>query len=97
MVSSNLSASDFGCGCGCGCCDFELPPKFFNELALDSESAYLIMSAIIAPYQYNANRKYQQHSLLPLTLLSQFINPAAIDWMQKESDLFTLLFIHDNF
>jgi hypothetical protein len=28
---------------------------------------------------------------LPLTLLSQFINPAAIDWMQKESDLFTLL------
>jgi hypothetical protein len=35
--------------------------------------------------------KYQQHSLLPLTLLSQFINPAAIDWMQKESDLFTLL------
>jgi integrating conjugative element relaxase (TIGR03760 family) len=42
-------------------------------------------------YQYNANRKYQQHSLLPLTLLSQFINPAAIDWMQKESDLFTLL------
>jgi hypothetical protein len=33
----------------------------------------------------------KQHSLLPLTLLSQFINPAAIDWMQKESDLFTLL------
>jgi hypothetical protein len=42
-------------------------------------------------YQYNANRKYQQHSLLPLTLLSQFINPAAIDWMQKESDLFTCI------
>jgi integrating conjugative element relaxase (TIGR03760 family) len=42
-------------------------------------------------YQYNASRKYQQHSLLPLTLLSQFINPVAIDWMQKESDLFTLL------
>jgi hypothetical protein len=24
-------------------------------------------------------------------LSGQFINPAAIDWMQKESDLFTLL------
>ncbi|SFV88968.1 hypothetical protein MNB_SUP05-SYMBIONT-5-169 [hydrothermal vent metagenome] len=42
-------------------------------------------------YQYNSNRKYQHHSLLPLSLLSQFINPAAIDWMQKENDLFTLL------
>ncbi len=42
-------------------------------------------------YQYNSDRKYQQHSLLPLSLLSYFINPTAIDWMQKESDLFTLL------
>ncbi len=42
-------------------------------------------------YQYNSNRKYQHHSLLPLSFLSQFINPTAIDWLQKESDLFTLL------
>jgi integrating conjugative element relaxase (TIGR03760 family) len=42
-------------------------------------------------YQYNSTRKYQQHSLLPLTFLRQFISPTAIDWMQQESDLFTLL------
>ncbi len=42
-------------------------------------------------YQYNSNRRYQHHSLLPLSFLSQFINPTAIDWLQKESDLFTLL------
>ncbi|SFV89223.1 Pyruvate/2-oxoglutarate dehydrogenase complex, dihydrolipoamide acyltransferase (E2) component, and related enzymes [hydrothermal vent metagenome] len=58
-------------------------PWFGNMSSVDTAKYY--------QYQYNSNRKYQQHSLLPLTLLSQFINPAAIDWMQNESDLFTLL------
>lgn len=42
-------------------------------------------------YQHNRTRKYQQHSLLPLSFLTEFIRPKAIDWMQQDPELFNLL------
>lgn len=50
-----------------------------------------VKSAMYYQYQYNMDRKYQQHSLLPLSFLREFISPTAIDWMQKDNDLFALL------
>jgi integrating conjugative element relaxase (TIGR03760 family) len=57
---------------------------WFGDMSSVNEAAYY-------QYQYNQDRKYQQHSLLPLAFLNQFINPVAIDWMQKEQQLFTML------
>lgn len=42
-------------------------------------------------YQHNRARQYQQHSLLSLSFLREFIRPKAIDWMQQDPELFGLL------
>lgn len=50
-----------------------------------------IKSAKYYQHQYNVKRKYNQHGLLPLAFLKDFVVPEAITWIQKESELFTLL------
>ena len=40
-------------------------------------------------FEYNNNRVYQQHSLLPIVLLTQLINPIAIDWVCNNKEIYS--------
>lgn len=45
-------------------------------------------------YQYKQIRKYMQHSLIASTLMTKFIPASGIDWLQQESELFTMFLLN---
>lgn len=50
-----------------------------------------INKAIFYKYEYNTNRQYQQHGLLPISFFREFIVAEGIDWLHGDADLFALV------
>ncbi len=55
-----------------------------------------ISTAYYYIYEYNTDRKYQQHKLLPALILHKFFSASALDYLAKDKELFNLLLMTIN-